>query len=103
MTNALLMVIGVAVVVVGAYFSRDYVRRVLLWVAGQEAWVVVLVFLALFTFVSMVSERGREVDEGAEVEVRKENKEEEEEENEKKGGRGGRDYMEREEEDRDGG
>lgn len=53
-TNALVTVVGVAVVVVGAYFSRDYVRRVLLWVAGQEAWVVVLVFLALFTLVSMV-------------------------------------------------
>lgn len=51
--NALLLVVGVIVVIVGAYFSRDYVRRVLLWVAGQEAWVVVLVFLALFTFVSM--------------------------------------------------
>lgn len=52
-TNALATVVGVTVVIVGAYFSRDYVRRVLLWVAGQEAWVVVLVFLALFTLVSM--------------------------------------------------
>ncbi|MPC42901.1 Transmembrane protein 64 [Portunus trituberculatus] len=52
-TNVLVTVVGVAVVIVGAYFSRDYVRRVLLWVAGQQAWVVVLVFLALFTLVSM--------------------------------------------------
>ncbi|KAK8376107.1 hypothetical protein O3P69_008676 [Scylla paramamosain] len=52
-TNILVTVVGVAVVIVGAYFSRDYVRRVLLWVAGQQAWVVVLVFLALFTLVSM--------------------------------------------------
>nr|XP_045602306.1 transmembrane protein 64-like isoform X2 [Procambarus clarkii] len=53
LTNVLVTAVGVAVVGVGAFLSRDYVRRVLLWVAVQEAWVVVLVFLALFSLVSL--------------------------------------------------
>ncbi|XP_071526903.1 uncharacterized protein [Panulirus ornatus] len=53
LTKALVTAAGVMAVGVGAYLSRDYVRRVLRWVAVQEAWVVVLVFLGLFTLVSL--------------------------------------------------
>ncbi|XP_042892088.1 transmembrane protein 64-like [Penaeus japonicus] len=52
LTNALATVVVIVAVGGGWYLSRDYLRQVLLWVAVQEAWVVVGVFLALFTFVS---------------------------------------------------
>ncbi|ROT78006.1 hypothetical protein C7M84_003295, partial [Penaeus vannamei] len=52
LTNALATVVVIVAVGGGWYLSRDYLRQVLLWVAVQEAWAVVLVFLGLFTVVS---------------------------------------------------
>ncbi|XP_064109920.1 transmembrane protein 64-like isoform X2 [Macrobrachium nipponense] len=51
--RTILTTVGVVTIIcVVAYFCRDYIRRVLLWMDAQEVWVVVLVFLALFTVVS---------------------------------------------------
>ncbi|XP_068245309.1 uncharacterized protein [Palaemon carinicauda] len=51
--RTILTTVGVATLIgVVAYFCRDYVRKILLWMDAQELWVVILVFLALFTVVS---------------------------------------------------
>ncbi|KAK3859312.1 hypothetical protein Pcinc_034562 [Petrolisthes cinctipes] len=52
-SNALVTLTIASVVGVVVYFSRDSVRRVLLWVSEQEVWIIVLVYVALFTTVSL--------------------------------------------------
>ncbi|KAK4302646.1 hypothetical protein Pmani_025278 [Petrolisthes manimaculis] len=52
-SNALVTVTVASVVGVVVYFSRDSVRGVLLWVSEQDVWIIVLVYVALFTIVSL--------------------------------------------------